>query len=435
MLAIALPMTLAFMTTPLIGVVDTAVIGQYGDPALIGGIAVASLIFDVVFSTIGFLRSGTTGLTAQALGAGNRREIGAILLRALTVALLCGLALIVFMEPLRRAGLAFIGPSETVAGAATTYFSIRILAAPMTLANYALLGWVLGLGRSGTGLALQSLLNGANIGLSLLLGLALGWGIAGVAIAAVASEALAFAAGLVVAARFGRGRWRPSFGAMADRAAFRRMLGVNTDIMIRSFVLLAAFALFTRTGARFGDLTLAANAILMNFFMVGGYFLDGLATAAEQLAGRAVGAGRPGAFLAAVRLTVTWGFAFAVVTSLVFWLAGPGLIAAMTSSDAIRATAATFLPWAALTPLAGVLAFEMDGVYIGATWSRDMRNMMLLSFAAYAIALETLVPALGNHGLWLALLLFLGARGLTLSLRLTKLITATFAPLPDGARS
>jgi putative MATE family efflux protein len=431
-LAIALPMTLAYLTTPLIGAVDTAVIGQYGDATLMGGIAVAALVVDIVYSTFNFLRAGTTGLTAQALGAGDRRAMPAILLRALGLAFGSGLVIVACLMPIREIGIAAIGPSTGVATAARVYLDIRILGTPLTLANYALIGWFLGLGRSGTVLMLQTLLNGVNIVLSFLLGLAFGWGIAGVAIAAVTGEALAVLVGLALAYRLGRGRWRSALPALGDRSAFVRMLAVNGDIMIRSFALLAAFALFTRVGARFGDLTLAANAVLLNFFMVGGYFLDGLANAAEQLAGRAVGARRPDAFRAAVRLTVLWGVGLAGAISAVFWLAGPALIALMAAAGDVRAAAGSFLPWVALTPLAGVVAFEMDGVYIGATWSRDMRNMMLASLALYVGALLTLVPLLGNHGLWLSLLLFLGVRAATLSARLPTLFARTFT-IPTGS--
>lgn len=424
--SIALPMTLAFLTTPLIGTVDTAVIGQYGQAALIGGLAVAALIFDVVFSTFNFLRTGTTGLTAQALGAGNREDMTLALLRALLLAAASGLLILVLMAPIRDAALAFLDPGTAVAAAAERYYDIRMLAAPLTLANYALLGWVLGLGRSGIGLALQTLLNGVNISLSLVLGLELGFGVEGIAWAAVAAEAAALVAGLLVAARIGRGSFRAVLPRLFDAQAFGRMIGVNRDIMIRSFALLIAFAVFTRVGAQFGDTVLAANAILMNFFMIGGYFLDGLAAAAEQLAGRAIGARQRDAFFAAVRLTVFWGFAFAGAASAALWTLGDALVALMTTAADVRLAAGTFLPWAALTPLAGVLAFEMDGVYIGATWSRDMRNMMLLSLAAFLALVAALVPLIGNHGLWLALIFFLGARGATLSWRLPRLAVAAF---------
>jgi Na+-driven multidrug efflux pump len=197
-------------------------------------------------------------------------------------------------------------------------------------------------------------------------------------------------------------------------AAFLRMLSLNRDIMIRSFSLLAAFALFTRQGAQFGTLMLAANAVLMNFFLVAGYFLDGFATAAEQLAGRAVGARAEQPFRRAVRLTLFWGFGLAGAATLVLLSAGANLVAVVTTSQEVRSVADIYLPWAAFTALSGVLAFQMDGVFIGATWSRDMRNMMLLSFLVFTIALLTLAPAFGNHGLWAALHVFLLTRGFSL---------------------
>lgn len=423
---IAVPMTLAFLTTPLLGAVDTAVVGQLGDPALLGGIAVGALVFDVIFSTFNFLRSGTTGLTAQALGAGDRHAQSLVLLRALLLAAVLGLALILLNRPILAGSLAFVAPSPAVEAATRTYFDIRILSAPLALANYAILGWVLGLGRAGLGLALQLLLNGVNIAGSILLGLVLGYGIAGVAWGTVIGECVAAVVGVGLCLAIGREGLRQGLADVFDRTSFLAMIAVNRDIMIRSFALLFAFALFTRVGAGFGDRVLAANAILMNLFLIGGYFLDGLANAAEQLAGRAVGAGRRPEFLSAVRLTAIWSFVFAGVVSAVFLAAGGPVVDLMTTSEDVRAAARDYLVYAALTPLAGALAFQMDGVYIGATWSREMRNMMLASVAVYVLLVVTVVPVLGNHGLWLALLVFLGARGITLSLRLPPLAARTF---------
>jgi putative MATE family efflux protein len=276
------------------------------------------------------------------------------------------------------------------------------------------------------GLALQFLLNGTNIALSILLGLGFGWGIVGVAWGTVIGEIVALGAGLVVAIRTRGIDWRGARPLVFERAGFVRMVSVNRDIMIRSFALLIGFSLFTRVGAGFGDVTLAANAVLMHFFLIGGYFLDGLATAAEQLVGRAVGARRHAPFAAAVRLSVAWGFAFAGVVSLLLLAAGDTLIALMTTNQVVRTEASAYLLFAAVTPLAGVLAFQMDGVFIGATWSREMRNMMLASLAVYVGALAVLVPLLGNHGLWLALIVFLSVRGVTLAARLKPLAARTF---------
>lgn len=413
-LAIAVPMTLAYLTTPLLGIVDTAVVGQFGDAALLGGLAAGALVFDVVFTTFNFLRSGTTGLVAQAFGRGDPLEEQAVLWRAVLIAVVAGVVFAALAPLVALAGQWFMGAEPRVSEAMGTYIRIRLLAAPFSLINYAILGYVLGRGEGGLGLMLQAVLNGINILLCFLLGLELGWGVAGVAWATVTGEFLAMLLGLAIVLNRFRKLERPSRRRILDLPAYRHMLSLNRDIMIRSFSLLAAFALFTRQGAQFGTVTLAANAVLMNFFLVAGYFLDGFATAAEQLTGRAIGAQAATPFRQAVRLTLIWGFGLAGIATLVLLTAGANLVALVTTSADVRHAADTYLPWAAFTALSGVLAFQMDGVFIGATWSRDMRNMMLLSFLAFSAALITLAPAFGNSGLWAALHVFLLVRGLSL---------------------
>ncbi len=423
-LAIAVPMTLAYLTTPLIGVTGTAVVGQFGSAALIGGLAAGAIVFDVVLATLNFLRSGTTGLVAQAFGRGDRMEEQAVFWRALSVAIVLGLLLLLLAPVFVSAGTAFLGAEPAVNAALETYVLIRFIGAPFALANYVMLGYVLGRGEAAFGLFLQVVLNGTNIILSLYLGLHLGWRIEGVAWAAVAGEAVALVFGMaLLVARFRKAGF-PPLARVVHLGAFVEMMSLNRDIMIRSFALLAAFALFARQGAQFGTLTLAANAVLMNFFLVAGYFLDGFATAAEQLAGRAIGARDRTAFSSAVRLSAGWGFALALAATAILLVFGTELIALVTTAPDVRAVAGTYLPWAAFTAVSGVLAFEMDGVFIGATWSRDMRNMMLLSFAVFLAALLTLGAAFGNHGLWAALHLFLLVRGASL-----------LAVLPRRARS
>ena len=424
-LSIALPMMLAYLTTPLLGIVDTAVIGQLGDAALLGGLAAGAIVFDVVFSSFNFLRSGTTGLVAQAFGRGDAAGEQAVFWRALIVGLAIGAALVLASPLIAQAGAWFMAAEPAVTEAMSAYVLIRLVSAPFALANYAVLGYVLGRGEARLGLGLQLLLNLTNIVLSIALGLWLGWGIAGVAWGTVIGEVVAAIVGLSILILRFRRQPKLAPGALRDMAALRAMVALNRDIMVRSFVLLGAFALMARQGAQLGTLTLAANAVLMNFFLLSGYFLDGFATAAEQIAGRAVGARHRPAFDAAVRLTGIWGFAVAGVVAVVFLLAGPHLIALVTVSAEIRAEAAAYLPWAAFTAVTGVLAFQMDGIFIGATWSRDMRNMMLLSFAAYVLALLVLTP-LGNHGLWLSLHLFLLARGFSLAMMVPARARATF---------
>jgi Na+-driven multidrug efflux pump len=257
-------------------------------------------------------------------------------------------------------------------------------------------------------------LNGTNIALCILLGLELGWGVAGVAWASVVGEMAAALIGMaVILARFRRLPPLPR-SRLVDWNAFLHMLSLNRDIMIRSFTLLGAFALFTRQSAQLGTAALAANAVLMNFFLINGFFLDGFATAAEQLTGRAIGSRHEPAFRRAVGLTMAWGFMLAGVMTVLFLVCGGNLIDLIATSADVRLDAKAFLPWGAFTAVTGVLAFQMDGVFIGATWSRDMRNMMLLSFAIYIASLVPLSRIFGNAGVWAALHIFLVARGLSL---------------------
>ena len=426
-LSIAIPMTLGFLTTPLIGLTDTAVAGRLGSADALAGMAVGAVIFDLLLGSFNFLRASTTGLVAQAFGRGDRREEQAVYWRSLAIALCSGLALALLSPFLLAAGLFLMAPSPGVAEVTTVYFSIRVLSAPLSLANYALLGFVLGRGQGMTGLFLQAVINGVNIVLSIVLGLGLGWGIAGIAWAAFTGETVGMLTGLLlIVSRFDR-RERPSRAEIFARERMRALFSLNRDIMIRTFVLIGAFAIMTRIGSSMGPLVLAANAVLMNIFLVAGYYLDGIANAAEQLVGRAFGANFRPAFDRAVKLTMLWSFGLGVVTTLLFLLFGENIIGFLTTTESVRAEAVKYLPWAALTAITGALAFQMDGVFIGATWSAAMRNMMLAAFVGYLAAIGLFVPLLGNHGLWLALNLFLAFRGIFLALRLPALAGRQFA--------
>jgi len=424
--AIAVPMTLTYITVPLVGLIDTGVIGRLGVAALLGGVTVGAVVFDVVFTTFNFLRSGTTGLAAQALGAGDRQETASVLLRALLLALGLGLALLFLKRPLADISLVLMGVAGEVEAAARVYLEVRLWSAPLMLVDFAIFGWLIGVGRTRAVLLLTTLYAAANILLSILLVIGLGLGVAGVAWSAVLAEIVFAAAGGATVAHALKGQSLPGRARVLDAAGFRRLVALNRDIMIRSFALLFAFAWFTRVGARFGEALLAANAVLMHLFLVAGFFLDGLATAAEQLVGRAVGARWRPAFDAAVGLTFRIGGALAALLAAVFLFAGEPFIDAMTTAPEVREAARVYLPWAVLTPLAGVAAFLLDGVFIGATWSREMRNMMLLSVALFLASVWALTPAFGNHGLWAALLIFLGARGASLRARLGGRARATF---------
>jgi len=422
------------VTTPLIGAVDTAVIGQLGAAHLIGAVAIGATIFTFFYWAFGFLRMGTTGLTAQASGAERNREVLATLYRALLVAGTAGVAIIVLQWPISEATFALMGASPDVDEAARTYFTIRIWSAPAALANYALVGWFIGLGRAGMAFRLQLLLNLTNIGLDALFVLAFGWGVAGVAAGTLIAETGAAIVGLAVALR-AAGGLRIRLWRVFNAGKLRRMVAVNGDIMIRTLSLLFAFSFFTAQGARAGDLVLAANAILMHFLSVSAYFLDGVAYATEALTGKAIGARNPLRFRDAVRLSSIWAAGLSVAVGAVFWLTGGSVIDAMTVNDAVRALARDYLVWAALAPVIGVACFQLDGIFIGATRTRDMRNMMLLSLAIYLLVWAALTPPLGNHGLWAALMILFVTRALTLSFRFPALKRDAFKNLSAASPS
>lgn len=417
---------LANLTTPFLGVVATTAIGRLGEPYLLGGVAMASVVFDCMFWLFGFLRMGTVALTAQAQGAGDKPEMRAVLMRAVLMAALVGLVLLAVQRPLSSLIFSLLGGSEAVTGAAHSYFAIRLWSAPFVLANYVLVGWLVGQARTGIALALQIVINVVNMATTAWLVLGLQTGIAGAAIAAVVAEGLGFTVGAVVAWRMLGGRLDITRSALFDRAKLKRMLAINRDIMIRTAAMIAAFFFFTAQGARAGDNALAANAVLNNFLLIGSFFLDGLANAAEQLCGRSVGARDKAGFMQAVRLVVIWGFAFGAATTLLFAAAGGSLIDLITTSPQVREAARAFMWLAALGPVCGVMAYCFDGIYIGATWSRDMRNLMIASLVIYLASWWLLQP-LGNAGLWGALLTFLLARGLLQMARYRGLLRTTFA--------
>ncbi|WP_027581833.1 MATE family efflux transporter [Bradyrhizobium sp. Ai1a-2] len=424
--AIAGPAMVANLTTPLIGIVSTTAIGRLDDAALLGGVAMASVLFDCMFWLFAFLRMSTVAFTAQSLGAGETQELRAILVRGFIVAAIIGAALIVLQAPLSAILLAAMGGSEGVTAAAKTYFLIRIWSAPLALANYVVLGWLIGQARATLALSTQIAINVVNMAATMLLVLVFDLGIAGAAIAAVIAEAAGLLLGILIARRLTGGKLDIPPGMLFAREKLMRMLAVNRDIMIRTAALITAFLFFTAQGARAGDVTLAANAVLNNFLLVSAFFLDGLANAAEQLCGRAYGARDRYAFAGAVRLVIVWGFVFALAVMAAFALFGPALIDVMTANTEVRQAARAFLLFVILSPLLAVFAFAYDGVYIGATWARDMRNLMVLSLVIFLAAWFLLRP-FGNAGLWTALLVHYAARGGLEALRYPALFRASFA--------
>jgi MATE family multidrug resistance protein len=432
--AIAGPAMVANLTTPLIGIVSTTAIGRLGDAALLGGVAMASVIFDCLFWLFAFLRMSTVAFTAQSIGAGEISELRAILLRGLIVAALIGAGLIALQMPLAAILLDAMGGSPAVTRAAKTYFTIRIWSAPFALANYVVLGWLIGRARAMLALTTQVAINVVNAAATVLLVLVFDAGIAGAAIAAVIAEATGLLIGILIAGRLIDGKLAIARATLFDRAKLMRMFAVNRDIMIRTAALIIVWLFFAAQGARSGDVALAANAVLNNFLLVSAFFLDGLANAAEQLCGRAVGARDRTSFSSATRLVVSWGFAFALVVTATFALFGPLLIDIMTANQEVRHDARIYLIFVIASPLLAVFAFAFDGVYIGATWARDMRNLMVASLAIFFGAWFALRPY-GNAGLWGALLVHYAARGGLEALRYPWLLKTSFAGTPKPSPS
>jgi len=416
-LAIALPILLSNVTVPLLGAVDTAVIGQLGRAAPIAAVGLGATATHFVYWMFGFLRMGTSGLVAQASGAGDAAETGALLTRALIVALGAGLAFVLLQVPIVAGAMALSPADAEVEAMAAAYLSIRLWGAPFAISVYALTGWLIAMENTRGVLWTQVGMNALNAGLSALFVLGFGWGVEGVAAATVIAEAFGAAVGLrLCRSAFAGDQWR-DLKRVFDPARVRRMAEVNGDIMLRSALLEIGFAFFIFQSPQFGTAVLAANHVLFRFFEITAYALDGFAFAAESLVGRAFGARRPAALRRAARLASLWGLVATGLLSAAFLLFGEAIVALMTTAEDVRAAAGEFLPWIALAPVLGLPAFMLDGIFIGATRTRDMRNGMLISVVIYLAAWAALTPVFGAHGLWAALLVFFGARGVTLGLR------------------
>ncbi|MFO1138191.1 MAG: MATE family efflux transporter [Paracoccus sp. (in: a-proteobacteria)] len=411
-LAIALPIVLSNATIPILGAVDTGVVGQLGRAEPIGAVGIGAVILASIYWIFGFLRMGTSGLVAQAHGAGNAGESGAHLARALGIGLAAGLGLIVLHVPVFAAAFSLAPASAEVEALARQYLSIRIWGAPATIALYAVTGWLIAIERTRSVLVLQLLMNGLNVALDLWFVLGLGWGVPGVALATLIAEWSGLALGLVFARHALLLALRQ--GGLWARERLAELVRVNGDIMIRSVLLQGSFTAFMFLGAGQGDVTLAANQVLLQFLEIMAYGLDGFAFAAESLVGQAVGARRPDRLRRAATLTSQWGVAGAAALAVVFALAGPQIIDLLTTSGPVRAEARHYLPWLVVAPLVGIASWMLDGIFIGATRTREMRNAMLVSVGCYAVMVAVLPQVLGNNGLWAALMGLNALRGLTM---------------------
>ena len=414
-LRLAVPVILSNLSVPLLGAVDIWVLRDMPDAAYLGGIAVGAVIFSFVYWGFGFLRMGTTGFVAQANGAGDHQAIRDLSVRASALALVLGIAVVALQVPIRWAAFEILDGEPKVEALGDVYVAIRIWSAPAVLLIYVVNGWLMGMQRMTSVMALVIAMNGINIVLDILFVRHFGWGVEGVAWATLIAEvgtALAAVALMLQGHRRLAGVWR--FSAIRDRAGMGAMLKVNGDIFLRTLCLITAFAWFTAEGAAENKTVLAANAVLLNFLMFVAHGLDGFAHAAETLVGAAIGARDRRALGAAVRVSTLWAGLIAIVFSLFYLVFGTDVVAELTRLPEVRAAAADYIWWAAGLPLLSVWCFQLDGIFIGATRTAEMRNGMIVSLAAMLLAGYLAQPEMGNHGLWLALTVFFAVRTLTL---------------------
>jgi MATE family multidrug resistance protein len=420
-LSIAIPVVLSNATVPILGAVDTGVVGQMGLAVPIGAVGIGAVILSAFYWVFGFLRMGTVGLTAQAGGKGDTGEVAALLTRALMIGIGAGVVIIALQGALFWAAFRVSPASAEVEVLARQYMAVRVWSAPAAIALYGITGWLIAQERTRAVLVVQLWMNGLNIALDIWFVIGLGWGVQGVAFATTIAEWTGFVLGLwYCRAVFADAAWR-AWGHVFDGTRWRRMMGVNADILVRSLLLEAIFVSFMFMGAGQGDVTLAANQVLLQFLMIASYALDGFAFSAEALVGRATGARDPARLRRAAILASGWGMGAAVLMALGFALFGGMIVDAMTTAPDVRARAEVFLPYLIGLPVIACAAFMLDGIFVGATRSRDMRNMMALSFGVYVVCVALLVPALGNHGLWIAMLVSFIARAITLGVRYPSL--------------
>ena len=417
----AWPIILANASVPLLGLVDTAVIGNVGSITDLGAIAFGALIFSFVYWSFGFLRMGTTGFAAQASGAGNEQEVRAVLGRAMLIALCLGVVLILIQWPIGLAAFSLLDGSTPVEAVAQEYFNIRIWGAPATLATFALMGLLIGLGKSRTLLIVQLFLNGLNILLDVWFAGILGWGASGIALGTVIAEwtTVLLAGWLVYRTLNERKLLTEVFWPKAkimDLSALLKTASANLDIMLRTLILVFSFAFFINQSAKFGDTVLASNHILLQLIAFSAFFLDGYAFVVEALVGGAIGAKRSDVFDLAVRRSTVLALITAILLALVIALVGDIAVMLMTDISSVRLAANQLLPFAALYVLFSFAAFQLDGIFIGASFTRQMRDAAALSIVVYFIAWWALSDQHGIQGLWGAMIIYVVARAVALLL-------------------
>ena len=411
-LRISIPSIVTNITVPLLGMVDLAIVGHIGDAGYIAAIALATMVFNLIYWNFGFLRAGTTGLTAQAFGAEDKEEYLNVLVRGIAIALSAAVLLLLLQWPIALLCKRFIHSSPTTINLMLTYFYIRIWAAPATISLYVLKGWFLGMQNAASPMWIATILNLVNIVFSLLFVYAFDAGIAGVAWGSVVAQYSGLLLAIIIwIRRYGHLwhdiRWR----AALQLRKMVRFFKVNADIFLRSLCLIAVFTFIPYISANMGEEILAANTLLMQLFTLTSYVMDGFAYAGESLVGKYVGARNSELLHKVVRLLVWWGVALAVFFTLLFVFGGEALLRVLAKDEEVIGTAMQFMFWTYLLPFTGFAAFIYDGIYIGATASAAMRNVMFVATAVFFALYYALVARWGNHALWFAFIFFLIFRG------------------------
>ncbi len=420
-LKIAIPILLSNATVPILGAVDTGVIGQLGEAAPIGAVGLGSIIITTIYGLFGFLRMGTSGLASQEKGKGDDYELSMIIFRSLMIGFVLGVLVLILHFQLFYLVMKMVPASPEVERLTEEYVSIRIFSAPAAIATYGITGWLIAQERTQSVLVLQLAMNGLNVILDILFVLGLDYGVEGVAYATLIAEWFALFLGLYLCREALRIKFWEEIHRIFDRAKFNRMVSVNSDILIRSLFLGLALVSFLFLSSDFGDITLAANQILLQFLFFTAYALDGFAFSSETLVGQSIGAENKPAVRKSSILTSTWGMITAVIVSVVFALTGPMIITIMTTEPMVRIEAMNYLWWVVLVPIIGGPSWFLDGIFIGATKTREMRNGMMISFFFYVIALVITMPTMENAGLWLSLYILFILRALTLGLKYPSL--------------
>ena len=421
-LRIAGPIILANLSVPLLGFVDTAVMGHLPQAYYLGAVAIGATIIQFVYWGFGFLRMGTTGLTAQAYGAKQKTVVLQTFQRAALLALFMGLIIWLLKSQIIDLSLYLFVASEKTENLSSVYFNIRVWSAPAALLNYCLIGWFIGIQKTRIILILQISMNIINIILDLFFVIGLNWGVEGVALASVLAEVSAAILGLYFyLKKEGREGIVIDCVRLFNAKELKRMVAINLNIFIRTFCLIFAFAYFTAEAAKYGDIVLAANAILLQFIHLLSFGLDGFAQAAEALVGGALGEQNKKKYRMAVKATMTWAFCISITCSLSYWIFGGLIIDLFTSNEDVRLIANDAIIWVIIIPLVAIWPYMLDGIFIGATRTRDMRNGMVLALIIFISFSILLIPSRGYDGLWISLIIFMGARGLTLAVSYPKI--------------